>query len=121
MFSSEALWSLVGVLVGAIIAGIFGLIQQQREHAFHESQRLKGVAGLEHAKAVLEEKLNHRLHVERSFLALSRSVGFPDTVVRNLLHEIKARPCHREDGSEWWYLEERDEERIQKLEKKSTG
>ena len=115
----EAIWSFSGAVVGATLSGVFMLFHQKRQHAHEEKERARKLAGENHAKGILEDMLNHRRHIERSFDALSNAVGFPKQIVMRLLHELQARPIHREDGSEWWYLDERAAERIARRAEKS--
>ncbi len=110
----EALWSFAGAAVGAILSGLFMLFHQKRQHSREDAERARKLAGEEHAKSILEDMLNHRRHIERSWDALSNAVGFSKPVVVRMLHELEARPTRREDGTEWWYLDERAEERLQK-------
>ena len=116
----EAIWSFAGAVFGAALSGVFMLFQQKRQHAHEESVRAKKLAGEAHAKSILEDMLNHRRHIERSFDALSNAVGFPKQAVMRMLHELQARPTHREDGSEWWYLDERAEERIARMKQRTA-
>ncbi len=65
-------------------------------------------------KSLLTEMLSHKSYTDRSFEALKRPIGgYTDNEVRQLLHEIKAKKVSRKDGSEWWYLLSREDERIQ--------
>ena len=114
---TEGLWALLGVVVGAAATGFFNCLLQKRqfEHS-KEMFRLRNM-GAENVKGILEDMLNHRSYTDRSFEALTRPIGgYPDSEVRQFLHEIGAKKVYREDGSEWWYLLSRQEERIQKRE-----
>ncbi len=112
---NEAIWVLLGVIVGGVVTGIFEAISQRRQFR-HEifllkSQRL----GVDIAKEILTEMLNHKLYIDRSFDALRRPIGgFPDDEIRRMLHDVDARRVKREDDSEWWYLRARSDERISK-------
>ncbi|MGR3795590.1 hypothetical protein [Vannielia sp. SX4] len=109
---SEALWALVGVIVGGLLTGCVELFLQRRQFQ-HEIRLLKQQRlGAEVAKEILTEMLNHKSYVDRSFQALRRPIGgFTDEEVRQMLHEVNARRVEREDGSEWWFLRSRAEER----------
>lgn len=67
--------------------------------------------------------LNHKTYTDRSFAALRERVGgFTDDELRQLLHEVGARKTSREDGAEeWWYLESRKQERLEKKAKRTAS
>ena len=104
---SEALWALLGVVVGSTIPGIVGAFLQSRQFAHERSMRSLDNQSSETAKEILSAMLNHRRFSSRSFVALRKPVGgFTDDELRRLLHELDAQRTEREDGSEWWYLRE---------------
>ena len=109
---SEAAWALIGVVVGGVLTGCVEVFLQRRQFQ-HEIGLLKQQRlGAEVAKEILSEMLNHKSYVDRSFQALRRPIGgFSDDEVRQMLHEVDARRIERNDGSEWWYLRSRAEER----------
>lgn len=115
---TEAAWALSGALLGALISGGVGLILQTRQ--FKHEERMYQIANLgkEAIKSILLEMLNHKSYTDRSFSALRERVGgVTDDELRQALHELGARKTSRNDGSEeWWYLDSRSAERIEKRE-----
>lgn len=115
---TEAAWALAGALLGALISGGVGLILQARQ--FKHDERMYQIANLskEAIKSILLEMLNHKNYTDRSFSALRERVGgITDDELRKILHELGARKTSRNDGAEeWWYLESRLAERIEKRE-----
>lgn len=113
---NEAIWALIGVVVGGVLTGTIELLLQRRQFV-HDINLLKRQRqGAEVAKEILTEMLHHKSYVDRSFVALRRPIGgFTDDEIRQMLHDVDARRAKREDGSEWWYLRARSEERIEKL------
>lgn len=113
---AEALWALLGVLVGTIGTGLFSLRAQTKQFAHEKEMHLLKNKGVEMVKLILIEMLNHRSYTDRSFAALKAAVGgYSDDQIRTFLHEIEAKKTSREsDPSEWWYLSARSEERIAK-------
>jgi hypothetical protein len=111
-----ALWALLGVVVGALITGIFSLVSQTRTFAHEKEMHVIKNKGAEAVKAILTEMLNHRSYTDRSFDALKKAVGgYSDDQIRQFLHEVGARRTTRdEDTEEWWYLASRQEERLAK-------
>jgi hypothetical protein len=108
------MWALIGVAVGAGIAGVVNWIQQSRQFAHDREMFTLKNESADMVKAILAEMLNHRRYVERSFEALKKSVGgYSDEAIRQFLHEIGARRTERDDGAEeWWYLTSRQQERV---------
>ncbi len=111
---ADAMWALIGVAVGAGIAGLVNWIQQSRQFAHDQEMFTLKNKSADMVKAILAEMLNHRRYVERSFEALKKSVGgYSDEAIRQFLHEIGARRTERDDGAEeWWYLTSRQQERV---------
>ena len=111
---ADAMWALIGVVVGAGITGVVNWIQQSRQFAHDQEMFTLKNKSADMVKAILAEMLNHRRYVERSFEALKKSVGgYSDEAIRQFLHEIGARRTERDDGAEeWWYLTSRQQERV---------
>jgi hypothetical protein len=111
---ADAMWALIGVVVGAGITGVVNWIQQSRQFAHDREMFTLKSKSADMVKAILVEMLNHRRYVERSFEALKKSVsGYSDEAIRQFLHEIGARRTERDDGAEeWWYLTSRQQERV---------
>lgn len=115
---TEAGWALAGALLGALISGGVGLFLQTRQ--FKHEERMYQIASLGRGaiKAILLEVLNHKSYTDRSFSALRERVGgVTNDELRQILHELWARKTSRNSGEEeWWYLDTRSEERIEKRE-----
>jgi hypothetical protein len=113
---SPAIWALLGVIVGGFITGLFNLILQCRQFKHNKELFLLQNKSQEQAKEILDEMLNNKKYVDRSFLALKGKIGgFSDDEIRKLLLEIGAiKTTRKDDNSEWWYMKDRKEERNQK-------
>ncbi len=112
----EAEWALIGVVVGAGLTGLFNYALQDRQFKHNKEMFFINNKSKEVVKEILEEMLNHRAYIERSFKALSKPIGgYSDIEIRQLLHELEAKKVMRKDGTEWWYLLNRDEERLAKI------
>lgn len=113
---SEGLWALSGVALGGAISGVLAWLLQRRQFSHELAMFRLANQSRETVKAVLIEMLNHKSYTDRSFFALRERVGgFDDDELRKILHEIGARKTSREHGSEeWWYLETRSAERLNK-------
>ena len=116
---TEGAWALLGVAVGAIATGIVNLLQQARQFSHEKEMYYLRNKGIEMVKEILGDMLNHRTHIERSFTALKKRVGgYTDNQIRQFLHEIGAKKTSRKEGEEeWWYLAEREQERLEKRRK----
>ena len=114
---ADAMWALIGVVVGAGLTGVVTWIQQSRQFAHDTEMFTLKNKSADMVKAILAEMLNHRRYVERSFDALKKSVGgYSDEAIRQFLHEIGARRSERDDGAEeWWYLTSRQQERVTRV------
>jgi hypothetical protein len=109
-------WALFGVVVGGLMTGAVNFLTQRASFRHEREMYTLKNASEENAKVMLEEMLNHRTHVDRSFEALRKPIGgFSDDVVRRLLLAINARRFERGDGSEWYFLTSRLDEHVAKL------
>ena len=117
---SEAVWALIGTVVGALLSTGVGWFMQSRQFKHEEKMYARANQGREAVKAILLEMLNHKNYTDRSFAALRERVGgFTDEELRQLLHEIGARKTSREGGTEeWWFLKSREQERLEKKAKR---
>ncbi len=119
---NDALWALLGVVVGALLSAGASWLMQSRQ--FKHDLKMYALAnqGKESVKAVLFEMLNHKSYTDRSFAAIRERVGgFTDDELRQLLHEVGARKTSRDDGfEEWWYLETRRQERLEKMARRDS-
>lgn len=112
---NSAAWALMGVLVGTIGSGLINLLLQKNQFKHNLSMYLLEHKSAESVKEILSDMLHHKNYVERSFTALKMPVGgFTDDEIRQMLHDIGSKKFLREDGSEWWYLLSRSEERHRK-------
>lgn len=120
--SSEALWALGGTALGMVLTTASNWWIQSRQFKHEERMHVLQNQSRESVKAILLEMLNHKIHTDRSFLAMRERIGgFTDDELRQILHEIGARKASRNDGAEeWWYLDSRKQERIDKKAKKKT-
>lgn len=115
---SDAVWAIIGVVVGALSSGVINVVLQGRQFN-HEKEMFRiQHQGAENVKAFLTEMLSHNTYTDRSFEALRNRVGgYSDSEIRQLLHEINAKKTRRNsDGKELWYLASRESERIEKRE-----
>jgi hypothetical protein len=118
---TAAAWALIGVIVGSVSTGLFNLLLQRKQFNHNKEMFLLQNKGTEIIKNFLTEMLSHRSYTDRSFSALKAPIGgYSDDEIRQLLHEAGAKKTTREDGSEWWYLLSRQEERIAKKQAQST-
>lgn len=110
-----AVWALVGAIIGGVLTGLFNLLLQARQFNHNKELFLLQNRSKEQAKEILEEMLNHKKYVDRSFEALKGKIGgFNDDEIRKILLEIGAiKAIRKDDGTEWWYLKDRREERNQ--------
>lgn len=112
---SDAAWALAGVVVGSLATGLFNLLLQQKQFRHNKEMFRLQNQGTEIVKGFLTEMLSHRSYTDRSFAALKAPIGgYRDDEIRQLLHEVGAKKTTRDDGSEWWYLLSRQDERIAK-------
>lgn len=118
---NEAIWALIGVGVGALLTGWinYGLQKRQFQHNL-DMFRLENQSK-ETVKDILSDLLWHKKFIERSLNALKQNIGgYSEDEIRQLLHEVGAvKTTRKKDGTEWWYLKEREEERLEYLKRKS--
>lgn len=112
---TDAAWALTGVIVGSIGTGLFNLLLQNKQFKHNKDMFLLQNKGTEIIKNFLTEMLSHSSYTDRSFSALKAPIGgYSDDEIRQLLHEVGAKKTSRDDGTEWWYLLSRQEERREK-------
>lgn len=112
----SGVWALTGVVAGGLLTGLLNLIQQRRTFQQEREMYLLKHSGVEIVRHLLRTTLEHSSFVERSFDALRKPIGgYTDEEIRKFLHDVGPRRRVRPDGSEWWYLLERGEERIEGL------
>jgi len=109
------LWALIGVVTGGLLTGLINYLLQTKRFAHEKDMFLLQNQSKEMVKNILAEMLNHRSYTDRNFAALKKPIGgYSDDEIRQLLHELNAKKIDR-DGGEWWYLLDREEERIKTL------
>lgn len=114
--SAEAWWALGGTALGALLSTASNWWTQSRQFKHEEKMHVLQNQSREAVKAILLEMLNHKSYTDRSFHAMRERVGgFNDDELRQILHEIGARKTSRNEGAEeWWHLDSRKQERIDK-------
>jgi len=117
---SNAIWALIGVVIGGLITGIMNYLLQKRQFDHNLKMFLLQNKSKEGVKEILTELLWHKMHTDRSLNALKKNIGgYSVDEIRQLLHEVGAvKTIRKADNSEWWYLKARQEERIEKLRSK---
>ena len=112
---NEAVFALIGVVVGIIGAGLVNLCLQKRQFAHEKQMHILRNQSAENVKALLSEMLSHKGFTDRNFESIRKRVGgYSDDEVRLLLHEVGAKKTSRKDSEEeWWYLKSREQERIE--------
>jgi hypothetical protein len=109
---TDAAWALTGVIVGSIGTGFFNLLLQNKQFKHNKEMFLLQNKGTEIIKNFLTEMLSHSSYTDRSFSALKAPIGgYSEDEIRQLLHEVGAKKTSRDDGTEWWYLLSRQDER----------
>ena len=117
---TEAIWALIGVIIGGIITGLINYFLQKNQFKHNKEMFFLQNKSKESVKEILTDMLWHKEHIDRSFTALKKRIGgYSEDEIRQVLHEIGALKAIRtEDKSEWWYLKERQEERNEKRKNK---
>lgn len=100
-------------LIGPVLAFLGALCGSILSARIERKRMNFQYGGKEKAREALEDMLNHKKHVDRSFDALSARVPtYSRKEVGDMLHHaIGAVPFKRGD-EEWWYLQERVEEHV---------
>ncbi|WP_409433379.1 hypothetical protein ACJ3XI_02430 [Litorimonas sp. RW-G-Af-16] len=112
---SSAAWALIGVVIGALLSGLINYLLQKQRFKHDKDMFLTQNQSTEMVKALLLEMMSHKSYTDRKFEALKKPIGgYSDDRVRQLLHELNAKKVDR-DGEEWWYLVDREQERIAHL------
>lgn len=118
---SETIWALAGVIIGGLLTGWinYGLQKRQFEHNVRMFQLQN--QSKETVKEILTDLLWHKKFIERSISALKQKIGgYSDDEIRQLLHEVGAiKTTRKKDNTEWWYLKEREDERIENFKSKN--
>ena len=119
---SDALWALIGVIVGGTITGIFNYFLQNSQFKHNKEMFLLKNQSKENVKEILIDMLWHKTHINRLFTTLSNRIGgYTDKEIRQMLHEVGAiKWIRQDDGAELWYLKERADERIERRNASNT-
>lgn len=112
---SEGIWAFIGACLGAVFSGLISNWQQEKKFKQDKEMFRRQNLSEEIVKEHLEDVLNHKEFVIRSFDTLKkRALGYSDDEVRKLLHAIAAKPSKMESGKEGWYLSSRTGELVQR-------
>jgi hypothetical protein len=117
---SPPMWALIGVLVGGLLTGIINYILQRLQFKHNKEMFYLENQSKEKVKDIILDLLNHRVHIDRKFKTICKRIGgYGEDEIRQMLHEVGAKKTARSDDSvEWWYLKEREQERIEKKKEK---
>lgn len=102
-------------LIGTAVGGVISFITARQQHR----GQLEILKAQHKTEFMAEETVRHFLRNEkwtdRSFEIIRRHVGgFGDDALRQILVRAGAVRTFRDDGSEWWSLLERQEEKYSK-------
>lgn len=112
---SSEIWTLIGVVVGAVLTGGFNHFSQQKQFKHNKEMFLLQNLSKEQVKEIILDLLNHKTFTDRSFSTIKNRIGgYTDDELRKILHEVGAKKSASRTDDEWWYLKEREEERIAK-------
>jgi hypothetical protein len=118
---SDAGWALAGVAIGGLFTGIINYLLQKSQFKHNKEMFVLQNQSTEVVKSLLTEKLSNGSNTDRSFEALKQPIGgYSDDEVRQLLHEIGAMKVLSTDGTEWWYLLSRENERKENREARNV-
>ena len=106
------LFTLLGTLIGGLIT--FAVNRQQFKHQLASIRQQNKTEFM--AEETARHFLSHKSYTDRSFDVLQKHLGgFEDNDLRKILVRAGAVSEYRSDGSEWWFLLSRMDERIEKL------
>ncbi|MFY0604099.1 MAG: hypothetical protein JXQ93_09120 [Flavobacteriaceae bacterium] len=105
-------WALIGVLVGGLLTEFINYLLQKSQFKHNKEMYYLQNMSREKVKEYLIELLNHKKYPERKYVTIRKRVGaYSDDDLRILLIEVGALKSQSKDGTELWYLKERDQER----------
>ncbi len=109
----------LSALGGAVVGGLISYFLQKQKNQ-HELSLLREQNKTEFmAETTARHYLDHKGYTDRSFEVLESHLGgFNKDELRKILVRAGAVRVYRDDGSEWWTLLDRLDERIEKLESK---
>lgn len=106
------LFTLLGTLIGGLIT--FAVNRQQFKHQLASIRQQNKTEFM--AEETARHFLSHKSYTDRSFDVLQKHLGgFEDNELRKILVRAGAVREYRSDGSEWWFLLSRVDERIEKF------
>lgn len=115
-------WGTLAIAVTtAAISGIITYLLQERKLRQEMESRMGGFKTEFMAEEAARHFLNHKKFTDRSFDMLKKSLGGWDRnedELRRILVRAGAIRTFREDGSEWWTLIERMDEKVERWEEK---
>lgn len=115
---TAALFSLIGSLVGALLA----VALQRSRIAADIAIAIEAVKTDHMAEKAALHYLNHKGYTDRSFKMLSQRLGgFEENELRKILVRAGAVRYEREDGTEWWRLLSRVSEAGEKARGRALG
>lgn len=118
----EDLMPLVYLITGAALTSIGALLQQRQQHSQElKMHRLKNKSA-HVAEEMASEFLSHEIWVDRSWGNFKEKLGgFEEDELRKLLVGVGAIRNFREDGTEWWSLRDRQQEKRDRREKRKQA
>ncbi len=106
------IFTLLGTLFGGLVT--FAVNRQQFKHqitALREQHKTEFMA-----ETTARHFLSHKSYTDRSFDVLVKHLGgFEEDELRKILVRAGAVRDYHADGSEWWYLLSREQERLDKF------
>ncbi|MDT7832139.1 hypothetical protein RQM59_07085 [Flavobacteriaceae bacterium S356] len=112
------IWALIGVLVGGLLTGLINYLLQRSQFKHNKEMYYLQNTSRENVKDYLIELLNHKKYPERKYVTLRKRIGaYSDDDLRILLTEVGAIKSQAKDGTELWYLKERNDERKNAIKK----
>ncbi len=109
----------LSALGGTVVRGLISYFLQKQKNQ-QELSLLREQNKTEFmAETTARHYLDHKGYTDRSFEVLESHLGgFNEDELRKILVRAGAVRVYRDDGSEWWTLLDRLDERIEKLESK---
>ncbi len=106
------IFTLIGTLIGGLVT--FAVNRQQFKHqleTLHEAHKTEFMA-----EQTARYFLSHKGYTDRSFDVLIKHLGgFEEDELRKILVRAGAVREYHNDGTEWWYLLSREDERLVKM------
>jgi len=107
--------ALLPTLLGTLIGGVISYAINRQQHRNHLQLLMQQHKTEYMAEETVRHFLRHERWIDRSFEVVKKHVGgFEDDELRKILVRAGAIRVYRDDGSEWWTLLERQQEKRQK-------